>query len=247
MNLKPVIAQKPATPRDSSKLLVYNTKTNEIIIDRFLHLDCYLPNNSFLVLNKTKVIPSRVWLKKQTGGRVEVLFLLNEKTDKESETKRVFNKLEQKGIKRLYLTLHVGLGTFAPVTEMNLKTGKLHKEYYKIEKEVFNGILASKSKGQRLVAVGTTVVRALESFDSSRYKTGFVQDRSTDLFIFPPYNFKMIDHLITNFHLPGSSLLMLVDAFLKFKRAKRSLNEIYEFAIKKDLRFYSFGDVMLIL
>jgi S-adenosylmethionine:tRNA ribosyltransferase-isomerase len=171
-------------------------------------------------------------------------------------TDKVFKKLDQKGIERYFVTLHVGLGTFAPIDEENIKAKKLHEEYYEIERNTLKFIGINRNKGKKLVAVGTTVVRTLESvardqkiFDGKPQtaKNLIPSLQKTDLFIFPPYNFKMVDAMVTNFHLPKSSLMMLVQAFLEFKGAKNSLVELYDIAIKNDFRFYSFGDAMIIL
>lgn len=343
------LALSPAVPRDSSKLFVYNTKSDEIIFDHFYNLDKYLPSNSFMVLNNTKVLPARVTMKKENEGKVVLLFLVNElaslrvvkalsdrkitvgekiyfdkenfleivaqkenifdlkfnfsqkhlfkllnqygtmpippylkksplkrdellekyqtifaKTDGSSAaptaslhfTDNVFNKLEKKGIKKLFVTLHVGLGTFAPITDENIKQKKLHEEYYEVDDTTLRCIDTSKQKGKKIIAVGTTVVRTLESeardqkFFDGKQKTAnnlIPSLQPTNLFIFPPYDFKMADIMITNFHLPKSSLMMLVEAFLQYKKAKRSLVELYNIAIKNNFRFYSFGDVMLII
>jgi S-adenosylmethionine:tRNA ribosyltransferase-isomerase len=338
------LAKTPAIPRDFSKLFVYDTKNNEIFFDRFYHLDKYLPKNSFLVLNETKVVPARVVLKKENGGKVTCLFLVNEMEEedkvkiivdrkvnlgdklffktkdfvevisqekniflvkfdflkeklflllenegvmpiplylkntplsnkklkekyqtiffkKEKQnlasvaaptaslhfTKRVFKKLEQKGIKRYFINLYVGMGTFAPVSEENLKTKKLHQEYYQVDAQVWQKILTEKKEGKKLVAVGTTVVRTLESLARLKTKDNKIKLYKTDLFIFPPFQFQMVDILITNFHLPKSSLMMLVEAFLQYKKAKKHLIDLYNIAIKNDFRFYSFGDAMLII
>ncbi len=344
------LALSPVSPRDSSKLFVYDTKTDKIVFDRFYNLDKYLPENSFLVLNNTKVLPARVEMKKSTGGKVIILFLVNELADarivkvmadrkvnvgdflyfdkenylqvtgqkehifelkfdfgrkklfvllkkygtmpiplylKKTPLKRdellkkyqtifakyegssaaptaslhfsdqVFDKIEKKGIKKYFVTLHVGLGTFAPLTDENLKTKKLHDEYYEIGDKALNLIKAAKESGKELVAVGTTVTRTLESLVGNEARIGKRQTsddtglvtlkRSTDLFIYPPFNFKMVDILVTNFHLPKSSLMMLVEAFLQYKKAKRSLVDLYNIAIKNNFRFYSFGDSMLII
>lgn len=334
-----LIAQYPANPRDRSKLLVYDTKNNKVIIDVFKNISTYLPPSTTLTLNDAKVVPARVTLYKETGGKVVVLFLINEwistkkgpipcfldrkgrvgeklyftdksfctiqKQDKElfylnwegkSEdllkkldtfgtmpippyikhsplsrdellekyqtifarspgssaaptaslhfTSEVFNSLKEKGIKTQYITLHVGLGTFAPLTEENLRTKTLHHEWYEVPEEVFRYIDISKNsdKKQDITAVGTTVVRTLESVALGKPLIG-----ETDLFISSPFEFKVVKHLITNFHLPGSSLMMLVDAFLASKGAKKRILELYAFAIENEFRFYSFGDVMLIL
>ncbi len=327
-----LIAQTPAKPRDTSKLFIYQTKTNEIFFDKFFHLDQYLPTSSFLVLNDTKVIPARLTLRRVTGGKVEVVFLeiednqieimvdrkviigeklffdqknylvlisqeknifsgqykfskeklfylirrygnmpiplyLRNTSLSENElrkkyqtifgkkegsvaaptaslhfTHRVFKKLEKKGIEKFFITLHVGLGTFAPLTEANLKEERLHQEYFQVDKKTWDTINHLRNEGKKLIAVGTTTVRTLESVIKMNQLFG-----QTDLFIYPPFDFKMVDILITNFHLPQSSLMMLVEAFLRYKKAKRSLVELYNLAIKNNFRFYSFGDAMLIL
>jgi S-adenosylmethionine:tRNA ribosyltransferase-isomerase len=338
------IAQKPAVPRDHSRIFVYDTKKDIIAFDYFYHLDRYLPLESFLVLNNTKVLPARVEMRKsllrqgfggQGGGKVVVLFLVNEIKEKgliaalvdrkvivgeklffqngewvrvEDQqghiftlryhltkeklfdllrrfgtmpvplylkntplardqllkkyqtvfakeegsaaaptaslhfTNRVFNKLKQKGIKKYFVTLHVGLGTFAPITEENLMKKTLPQEHYEIAKSTWQTIEKERKMGKKLFAVGTTVVRTLES--AAKTKKLFGQ---TDLFIFPPYRFLMIDGLITNFHLPKSSLMLLVEAFLRFKGSKKSLVELYNIAVNNDFRFYSFGDAMVII
>jgi len=337
------LAKAPSTPRDFSKLFVYDTKNDQIFFDRFYHLDRYLPKESFLVLNQTKVIPARVVLRKENGGKTVVLFLVNEMEEagkvkimvdrkikvgdklffksgdsvevvcqkkniflvkfnfpkaklfsllenqgvmpvplylkktplsdkklkekyqtiffkKEKDnlasvaaptaslhfTKRVFKKLKQKGIKKYFVNLYVGMGTFAPVSEQNLKTKTLHQEYYQVEEKVWQKILEEKKRGKKLVAVGTTVVRTLESMIKFKIQNSKFFHK-TDLFIFPPFQFQIVDILITNFHLPKSSLMMLVEAFLQYKGAKKHLVELYNMAIKNDFRFYSFGDSMLII
>jgi S-adenosylmethionine:tRNA ribosyltransferase-isomerase len=328
------LALSPSVPRDSSKLLVYDTASDLVRFDRFHNLSKYLGADTFMVLNDTKVLPARVTMKKQSGGKVVVLFLVNEiegeivpaivdrkinvgekiyfennahleiqaqkenifelkfgfskeklfsllaefgtmpippylkKTSLKRDelldkyqtifalnngssaaptaslhfTEKVFKSLKDKDIEKYFITLHVGLGTFAPLTDENLKQKKLHEEYYSVSDKALKSIKSSKDQGKKLVAVGTTVTRTLESLS----KTGRLTDK-TDLFIYPPYEFKMVDHLITNFHLPKSSLMMLVEAFLQHKGAKKKLVELYNMAIENDFRFYSFGDAMLIL
>ena len=163
-------------------------------------------------------------------------------------TKRLFEKLDKKKIKRFNITLHVGLGTFAPISAENIKNKKLHEEYYNINRNLWKLIEINRNKGDKLVAVGTTTVRALESAFRKP------DNPITDLFIMPSYDFRMVDILLTNFHLPKSSLMMLVEAFLQYKKSlpagrqvKRHLVEWYNIAIKNNFRFYSFGDAMLIL
>ncbi len=351
---KDLLALKPAVPRDSSRLFVYNTQTNEIVFDRFYRLDKYLPQDSFLVLNQTKVLPARVRLFKQNGGKLIALLFVNELTSlrvikalvdreitvgdklffdknhcfevvdqeekifylrfgfsrqwlinkllevgrmpvplylrktplKELElrkkyqttfarikprrfdigsvaaptaslhfTDRVFKRLDERGIKKYFVSLHVGLGTFAPISEKNIQEKKLHEEYFEVNNRAVQSISRLKQQGKNLVAVGTTVVRALESFAISNIhiKNQKVKDekkiiffKKTNLFIYPPFEFGLVDCLLTNFHLPRSSLMMLVEAFLQYKGAKGHLIELYRIAIEEKFRFYSFGDSMLI-
>lgn len=336
------IAKRPASPRDSSRILIYNTLHDEVCFDRFWNLDKYLPKTSFLVLNNTKVVPARAILKKETGGNVEVLFLVNEwkrgnqipvivnkkilvgsklffdtrrffRVIKQEEqtfflepnfnagellkilnkkgitpipkyiknsglsekelrkkyqtifskipgsvaaptaslhfTERLFDKLRKEGTEKIFVTLNVGRGTFAPVGEENITRGTLHREFLSISEKSIERIREQKKKKKPIVAVGTTVVRTLESqaakILSSRFHGAIVDD--TQIFIHPPYDFKIVNILITNFHLPDTSLMMLVEAFLDYKHAKRHLVDLYETAIKEKFRFYSFGDAMVIL
>ena len=335
------LAQNPASPRDSSKIFVYDTANEKISFDTFLNIDKYLPSNSFLTLNTTKVLPSRIILYKENGGRVKTLFMVNELkgnvveamldravligqklnldkkywftvigqdehiftlsvdfpkeqfiellekrgsmpippylkkstlTETQLKTKyqtifakdrgsaaaptaslhftnRVFKKLEKKGIEFEYIKLHVGAGTFAPLLEKNLVEHKLHKEWYEITEKTAKEINILKKQGKKLVAVGTTVTRALESASGKideRYIINSVTDE-TEIFIYPPYTFKSVDILITNFHVPKSSLMMLVDAFLKHKKAEKDILDLYEIAKQHHFRFFSFGDAMIIL
>lgn len=332
------LALEPTVPRDSSKLFIYDTAADKIIFDHFYNLDKYLPKDSFMVMNNTKVLPARVVMKKQSGGKVVVLLLINEivgnmfpiivdrrvtvgekiyfnendyldvihqkenifearfnfskeylfdllrkygtmpippylkkstltrvqllekyqtifaRTDGSSAaptaslhfTDQVFEKLDKRRIERLFVTLHVGMGTFAPINEENIKQKKLHNEYYEVDSKTLHYINIMKSERKKLVAVGTTVVRTLESISNIKNQISKIGGK-TNLFIFPPYDFKLVDIMITNFHLPKSSLMMLVEAFLQFKGAKTSLVELYNVAIKNDFLFYSFGDAMIIL
>jgi len=169
-------------------------------------------------------------------------------------TRRLLNKLEEQGIAIKFITLHVGPGTFQNLRPENLKTKSLHTENYQIDKKTATFLNQAKADAKKIIAVGTTTARTLESSLSQDYQL-VAQKSSTNLFIFPPYRFKFIDGLITNFHLPQSSLLMLVSAFSsspqthsEFKTFKSSLiGKAYQQAIKNHYRFYSFGDAMLIL
>ncbi len=153
-------------------------------------------------------------------------------------TDELLKKLNQQGIKKSEVTLHVGLGTFAPVKTEKLDEHVMHSEWYQLDKKTATEL----NKAKHLTAVGTTSVRVLESIiDSGRnFKAG---SGDTDIFITPGYEFKAVDSLITNFHLPKSTLLMLVSAFMGFEEMHR----LYQHAIAQKYRFYSFGDGMLIL
>ena len=333
-----LIAHTPAEPRDSSRLLVYSTKTDEIVIDTFSHISRYIPAQSVLVLNDTKVVPARLELMKLTGGAVRVLFLINEwdrkgpikglpdrklsvgdllyfnhkavleviiqhneefifklhvsaeefekmctlhgktplppyirTTLNETEarekyqtvfasnpssvaaptaslhfTDQVFRSLAAKGVERVNVTLHVGRGTFAPVTPEQIESKSLHTEPIQVSMESAQKIFSAKQAGRLIITSGTTATRTLEaSADKLLKGEGYMGD--TSLMIAPPYQFKIVDAMITNFHLPNTSLLLLVDAFLQSKGAKRTWRDLYERAIKEKFRFYSFGDAMLII
>lgn len=329
-----LLATQPASPRDSAKLLIYRTATNELEFDTFRHLGDYLPPHALLVLNNTKVLPARLPLRKATGGVVNALLLLNELGTKDRMVRAMVDKkvsvgeqlhigtysfdvvdqdahvftlrpcfpisklreiamhyghtpippylkttpllehelrtkyqsmfaqkpasvaaptaslhftprlvadLQRRGISRASITLHVGSGTFAPLTNENLRSGKLFREYWELTPRDAERIQAAKKNGQPVIAVGTTATRALES---SELRPGH---GSTQLFIRPGYKFQTVDGLITNFHLPGSSLMYLVDAFLRHKKSQRSVADLYTVAMKRNFRFYSFGDGMLII
>ena len=159
-------------------------------------------------------------------------------------TKRVLENIEKRAINSAFITLNVGMGTFAPISEKNFTEGRLHEEYCEIEEDELNKIRGNKD----IVAVGTTALRTIEAFaDDILINNKQRLSKKTDIFIYPPYNFKIAKHLITNFHLPGSSLMCLVDAFLQHKGAKKNLVELYEIAKKEKFRFYSFGDAMIII
>ncbi len=334
------IATEPASPRDASRLFVYNTKTNTITLDIFRNLAEYVPVNSLFVLNNTKVVPARLHLTKPTGGKIEVFLLLNEFRPGDTQikgivdrradvgwhlafpngetlevvaqeeqyfffrpsvtrdklwalidtygetpipkyikgtsldedtlrssyqsifarhpasvaaptaslhfTEHVLNHLNRKGCTGTEVTLHVGPGTFAPVPENAFETKKLHTEYAAIDAHAAQAIMEAKSHGNPVVTVGTTATRTVEAF-AREDGTLAPANGPINLFIFPPYQFKVADILITNFHLPKSSLMLLVDAFLKHKGAKKNILELYQRAAKEKFRFYSFGDAMLIL
>lgn len=156
-------------------------------------------------------------------------------------TKELIRSIEKKGVNICYITLHVGLGTFSPVRVENIEQHKMHSEYYSVSKKTADIINNTKKKGNKVIAVGTTVTRTLESIADN---DGFIYPKEgyTDIFIYPGYKFKVVDELITNFHLPESTLLMLVSAFSN----KKLILDTYTEAIKNEYRFFSFGDAMYI-
>lgn len=156
-------------------------------------------------------------------------------------TEELFKKLDEKGIDRAFVTLHVGLGTFRPVKEENVLDHKMHSEHYTITQETVDKINACKARGGRVISVGTTSCRTLEA--ASQNGGLHACSENTSIFIYPSYKFNVIDGLITNFHLPESTLIMLVSAFL----GKDKTFAAYEEAIKERYRFFSFGDSMIIL
>ena len=157
-------------------------------------------------------------------------------------TKELLNILGANGVFIVYVTLHTSYGTFAPVKAENIEEHKMHTEHYEIDELTASVINNTKKAGRKVVAVGTTSARALESAAAGKGKVA-PSSGETDLFIYPGYEFKMIDGIITNFHLPKSTLLMLVSAFA----GKDLVLEAYKEAIKKKFRFYSYGDAMLII
>ena len=334
--LETSIAQTPAEPRDSSRLLVLHRGTGDIEHRIFRDIGDYLRPGDLLVLNQTRVIPARIYARKETGGRAELLLLRrrdeltwealvggkglrvgkkinvedgpqaeiielldgSERLIKFSEpiepyfskvgnvplppyihetlndperyqtvyakepgsaaaptaglhfTPRLLEELQGKGVRIAYVTLHVGLDTFAPVTEENPQEHKIHTEWCELLQETADLINRTKQTGGRVIAVGTTSVRTLESaMRDSKFDNSTIQYRissfvgPTSLYILPGYEFKVVDAMITNFHLPKSTLLMLVSAFAGRER----ILETYETAIREGYRFYSFGDAMLIL
>ena len=332
------IAQTPAEPRDSSRLMVLHRDTGDLAHRTFHEVGEYLRPGDLLVLNQTRVIPARIYARKDTGGRVELLLLrrrdpliwealvggkglrvgksikveggpgakviellegserliqfsepiepyfsivgnvplppyIHEKlSDPERYqtvfarepgsaaaptaglhfTPRLLQELQANGVKIAYVTLHVGLDTFAPVTEENPREHTIHTEWCELPQETAELINETKQYKGRIVAVGTTSVRTLESAARSSNVEPPLSNIDfrisaftgpTDLFILPGYAFKLVDIMITNFHLPKSTLLMLVSAFAGRER----ILETYRTAIREGYRFYSFGDAMIIL
>lgn len=347
-----LIAQKPLSRREASRLLVLDKKSGQVLHDHFYNIGQFLKSGDVLVLNNSKVFPARLKsYKKNSGGRIEIFLL--KKIVKEGAintweclikgkvkaglqlivsdklkalvlspyhqstylvefnledkafwqainkhgtvplppyikrntpsafdklryqtvyadakqagsvaaptaglhfSKGILEKLRARGVIIKYLTLHVGLGTFLPVKTEKIEDHLMHSEYLEIKKDVLETVLVAKEKGKKVIAVGTTSCRALEAaagyFNISRKtKKSNLNLRddllslSTDIFIYPGYSFKLVDALITNFHLPKSSLLMLVSALA----TKENIDKAYQEAIEKRYRFFSYGDAMLII
>ncbi len=156
-------------------------------------------------------------------------------------TKELLTKIKDKGVEIIEVLLHVGLGTFRPVKEDNILNHEMHSEYIEMTEENANKLNRAKQEGRRIIAVGTTSVRVLESCADDNGKI-VPQKRETDIFIYPSYKFKIVDALITNFHLPESTLIMLVSAFAGYDETMH----IYREAVKEKYRFFSFGDAMFI-
>ena len=156
-------------------------------------------------------------------------------------TKELLSTIKAKGIQICYITLHVGLGTFRPVNVEDVTTHKMHSEFYSMSKDVADALNKAKKENKRIIAVGTTSTRTLETI-MTKYGTFKETSGWTDIFIYPGYTFKAIDAQITNFHLPKSTLIMLVSAFA----TKEIILTSYEEAVKNKYRFFSFGDAMLI-
>ena len=153
-------------------------------------------------------------------------------------TEELLQKIAAKGVKKAFVTLHVGLGTFRPVSEETVEEHKMHSEMYQVPEATWELIQKTKEAGGRVIAVGTTVVRTLESVGRTGKLFG-----ETDIFIYPGFQFQVVDSMITNFHLPKSTLLMLVSAFAD----RGMILKAYEHAVREEYRFFSFGDAMLII
>ncbi len=327
-----LIAQQPAQPRDSSRLMVYNRKTDMLEHRRFADIVEYLQAGDVLVLNETKVIPARLYgkkhdadtgfeflllkrlsltnwdvimkpgkklkpgqyvdfggdlcaclVRKKEDGVCEIFFeyegvferlldkygnmplppYITQKLERKEQYQTVYAKtegsaaaptaglhftpallqmLEQKGVIIARILLHVGLGTFRPMKEETVEAHIMHAEYYEIPQAAADAVNLAKQEGRRVIAVGTTSVRTLESAADGNGRI-LAQNGETDIFIYPGYHFKIVDALLTNFHLPKSTLLMLVSAFA----GREKVLELYQTAVDMKYRFFSFGDAMLIL
>lgn len=323
-----LIAQTPAVPRDSARMLVYNSKEDKVEHKIFRDILDYLTPNDVLVVNNTRVIPARLFANKVTGAKIEVFLLkrlnltdyevlmkpakkapvgtklvfsenlfcevienqeeiggriirfnvthgtleeeldkigniplppyIHEKLEDDEEyqtiyskirgssaaptaglhfTEELMQKIKDKGVQVEEVTLQVGLGTFRPVNEENALEHKMHSEEIVVSADVAERLNKAKQEGKRIIAVGTTTVRTLES---TADKKGHILPckMETNIFIYPGVELKFVDALITNFHLPESTLIMLVSAFI----GKDKTLEIYKEAVREKYRFFSFGD-----
>ena len=325
------IAQTPIEPRHASRLLVLDRAAPELAHTTFWQIQDLLRPGDLLVINRTKVIPARIFARKETGGRVELLLLRRQDAltwealvggkrltrgkrlqiedgpavwiEEELEgsrrllrfeqpvetslnisgqmplppyihqplqdpgryqtvyahtpgsaaaptaglhfTPELMAALEAKGVRFAGVTLHVGLDTFMPVNEDSPEEHKIHTEWCELSAETAQAINATRAAGGRVIAVGTTSVRTLESAAQTAADGNCVVPYSgaTGLFILPGYSFKAVDGMVTNFHLPKSSLIMLVSAFAGRERVLAT----YQTAVQMAYRFYSFGDAMLIV
>ena len=327
-----LIAQTPIEKRDESRLMVLNRKNNTIEHKTFKDIIDYLEPGDCLVRNNTKVIPARIYGKKETGANIEFLLLNNIEGDiwetivrpgnklhigtkvifgdglltaeildtmpggtrkvlltykgifneildkiglmplppyiheelKEKDryqtvyakyegsaaaptaglhfTNELLEKIEQKGIDIANVTLHVGIGTFRPVKEDTVEAHEMHSEHFYIKQVDCDKINKAKKYGKRVIAVGTTSCRVLETIANPENGTVEPIEGDTQIFIYPGYTFKCIDGLITNFHLPQSTLLMLVSALA----GKEYIMKAYNEAVQEKYKFFSFGDAMFI-
>lgn len=326
-----LIAQTPIKERDHSKLLIVDKDSGKLIDKKFYDIVDYLNESDVLVLNDTKVLPSRIFgFKTDTNAKIEFLLLkeidkdiweclvrpqkrlhigtrvkfsdefyckvinilndgithikfeyegiflehlenigimplppyIHEKLKDNNRyqtiyaknlgssaaptaglhfTNELLDKIKNKGVKVLYVTLNVGLGTFRPVSETNIKNHDMHSEKYHISERVSEELNNAKQNGNRIICVGTTSLRTLEA-NYSKYGEFKSTEESTDIFIYPPYKIKSADALITNFHLPKSTLVMLVSAF----SSRDVIMNAYEHAKNNEYRFFSFGDAMFL-
>ena len=223
---------------------VVETKEEGITIVRFAYQGVFLE-----ILDQIGAMPLPPYIheKLKDQGRYQTVYAKNlgsaaAPTAGLHFTSELLTKIEKKGIKIVKITLDVGLGTFRPVQVDNIKDHKMHTETYEISKEAAKILNETRQNGDRIIAVGTTSVRTLES-NLQKYDKFTPERAETSIFIYPGYEFKAIDGLITNFHLPKSTLIMLVSAFA----GKDLVMEAYHHAIEEKYRFFSFGDAMLIV
>ncbi len=208
----------------------------------------YEGNNIYEVLDKIGEMPLPHYIKEKLNDRERYQTVYSKELGSAAAptaglhfTDEILEKIKEKGIKIGYVTLHVGIGTFRPVKAENIEDHNMHSEHYSLPKETADIINETKTNCGRVIAVGTTCCRTLESV-ASKYGKIMEDDDWTSIFIYPGYSFKCIDALLTNFHLPESTLIMLVSAFYD----RQKVLEAYETAVEEKYRFFSFGDCMFI-
>jgi S-adenosylmethionine:tRNA ribosyltransferase-isomerase len=208
--------------------------------------------NIYAVLDTYGKVPLPPYIKKYTGdlNRYQTVYAKNPGSSAAPTaglhfTDKILKSLKQNGVKILFVTLHVGLGTFRPVTVEDISEHQMHTEAFSISREVVKEIQIAKNAGKRITACGTTTVRVLETVAAEILRSSQSSSLTgeTDIFIYPGYEFKLIDRMVTNFHLPRSTLLMLVSAFADLQLIKNA----YQHAIQEKYSFFSFGDGMLII
>lgn len=325
-----LIAQQPLERRSDSRLLQLSLRDGSLADSRFRDLPGLLRAGDLLVFNNTRVIPARLFARKESGGKVEIMlerllsdssclaqlkasktprtgscllledgsrlevtgrqssffclslkegglsrllekwghmplppYITREDTSADRERyqtvyarnpgavaaptaglhfdNELLSAIDEKGIQRTEVTLHVGAGTFQPVRSEQIEDHQMHAEYLEVSEEVCEAVARTQQRGGRVIAVGTTAVRSLESAAAGGRLVPFTGE--SRIFIYPPYDFQVIDGLITNFHLPESTLLMLVSALAGLDETQAA----YRHAVEEQYRFFSYGDAMLVL
>lgn len=217
--------------------------------DGLIDVEFKYDGNFFEILHKigTMPLPPYIREKLKDQDRYQTVYAQKEGSSAAPTaglhfTNELLEKIKNKNVNIVYITLHVGLGTFLPVSSDNIEEHTMHTEYYEISEEAANTIRQTKENGKRVICVGTTSVRTLESCAAANDGKIVAENRETNIFIYPGFEFKVTDCLITNFHLPKSTLLMLISAFYD----KDKILNIYKHAVDEKYRFFSFGDAMFL-
>lgn len=228
---------------------IMSCKVLEVLEDGNRIVEFYCDENFYSALDKVGQMPLPPYITEELKDRERYQTVYSKELGSAAAptaglhfTPQLMKKIEEKGIKIGYVTLHVGLGTFRPVKVDDVTQHKMHSEHYELPLETAQLINETKANGGRVIAVGTTSCRTLESVATNHNGVVVPCEGFTDIFIYPGYNFKVLDGLITNFHLPESTLIMLVSAFADYD----TIMNAYHTAVKEKYRFFSFGDAMLI-
>ena len=224
-------------------------RVEEVLDEGIVHVKLLYDGILMEILDKlgTMPLPPYIHEKLQDNNRYQTVYAKNigsaaAPTAGLHFTKELLKELENKGVIIKYVTLHVGLGTFRPVMEENILEHKMHSEFFIMNKDVAETLNLAKQEGRKIYAVGTTSCRTIETVASKNNGKFVAMSGNTDIFIYPGYKFQGIDGLITNFHLPKSTLVMLVSALA----GRENILNAYKIAIQNNYRFFSFGDAMLI-